>query len=61
MPIPRAREAPRFISASCSGDDAIRSEPVVSKTSSSLNSSIEYFRNRIIVCEGLNCVTRPAA
>ena len=35
-PMPRARETPRRISASCSADDAMRSEPVASNTPSSL-------------------------
>src|ERR1700682_4153732 len=60
-PIPRARLTPRCNSLSCSSLEANRSPPTWAKTPSSWYSSMLYRRNRIIVGEGLNWVTRPAA
>jgi hypothetical protein len=59
--MPWARETPRWSSFSCSGLDANRRLPTVSNTPSCRYSSIEYRRNCIIVGEGLNVVTSPAA
>ncbi len=60
-PIPRARLAVRSSSCNCSVDDASRRLPTVSKTPSCRYSSMLYRRNAIIVLDGLNAVTRPAA
>src|SRR5216684_655377 len=60
-PMPRARLTPRCSSFSDSSLDAKRRPPTSSKTPSSSYSSMLYRRNRIMVGDGLNCVTRPAA
>ena len=60
-PMPLARLAPRCSSISWSLLDAKRRLPTVSKTPISWYSSMLYRRNRIIVGDGLNWVTRPAA
>ena len=60
-PIPLARLTPRCSSMSCSRLEASRTLPTAAKTPSSRYSSMLYRRNRIIVGDGLNWVTSPAA
>ena len=60
-PIPRARLAVRWSSPSWAGDEARRRLPTVSNAPSRRYSSMLWRRNSIIVDDGLNAVTRPAA